>query len=456
VVALDLAAELGRLVGDERRVSTSESVLRAHGEDLSYHAPRLPDVVVEASSTAEVSAVMRFANEHRIPVVPFGAGTSLEGHLIPLEGGISLDLMRMDRVLEVSPGDLLAVAQAGVTREQLNAAAVDHGLQFPVDPGANASLGGMAATSASGTTTVRYGRMRDQVLGLEVVLADGTVVHTGGRSRKSSAGYDLTNLMVGSEGTLGVITELTLRLHGIPEQARAARAVFPTIEAACTAAVAMVGVGLAVARVELVDGQTLRAVNAFKGTSYPEAPTLFLEFIGSTEGAAGDAAFAREICDDEGCTDWQDEVDEAARRRLWEARHSVAFAVMATAPGKKHKATDVAVPLSELPAAIAVGRAAVEREGITAGILGHVGDGNYHLALMIDPNDPDEVARAQRVNDEIVRDALARGGTCTGEHGIGLGKRGYLEAEHGDLLPLMRGIKQALDPRGILNPGKIV
>ena len=437
-------------------MTDSPSVLEQHGQDLTYHEAHLPDVVVFPESTAEVAAVLAWANAELLPVVPFGTGTSLEGHVIPVRGGISLDLTRMDRVLAVYPDDLQAVVQPGVTREALNRAAGPHGLWFPVDPGADASLGGMAATNASGTTTVRYGGMRAQVLALEVVVADGTTIRPGGRAVKSSAGYNLASLFVGSEGTLGVITELTLRLYGIPEHVVAARASFPSEEAACRAAAAMIGSGVSVTRVELLDAPTIRAVNEYKGTAYPEEPSLFLEFAGSEGGVAGDLEAARDLAAGEGGGEFLFERETEARSRLWEARHHVAFALTHSSPGKVHRATDVCVPLSELAGAIAAARAGVERLGLDAAMVGHVGDGNYHVIFMLDPNDPDEQAAAAELNQELVDHALSVGGTCTGEHGIGLGKIEYLQREHGDLLPLMRGIKDLLDPNGILNPGKVL
>jgi D-lactate dehydrogenase (cytochrome) len=455
-VATDLRAELLTLVPDERRVSTSASVLDQHAQDLSHHHAVEPAVVVFPESTAEVSAVLRYAAERGVPVTPFGAGTSLEGHVIPVRGGISLDLTRMNRVLELRAADHIAVVQAGVTRLQLNEAAGPRGLFFPVDPGADATLGGMAATNASGTTTVRYGGMRAQVLALEVVLAGGEVVRTGSLAAKTSAGYNLTALFVGSEGTLGVITELALRLHGIPEHVVAIRAAFPDVEAACAAAAAIVGTGVLVSRCELVDAESMRIINAFKRTSYREEPQLFIELGGSEAGVAGDVEAVRELVGGEGCTSFEAESDPTARARLWEARHHSLHAYGHAFPGKRHYATDVCVPLSELPEAIRLGRRLVEEAGLVGGIMGHVGDGNYHVGFMIDPDDPGELARAMRLNETIVADALARGGTCTGEHGIGLGKRGFLEQEHGDLLPLMRAVKRLLDPTGILNPGKIL
>jgi len=444
------------LIADERRVSVSESVIDQHAQDLSYHPPRAPDVVVYPESTAEVASVLAWANEQRVPVVPFGAGTSLEGHVIPVRGGISLDLSRMDRVLDVRPADLQAVAQPGVLRSALNAAAGQHGLWFPVDPGADATLGGMAATNASGTTTVRYGGMRANVLALEVVLADGTILRPGTRTVKTSAGFDLRSLFVGSEGTLGVLTELTVRLWGIPEHVVAARAAFPSLDAACRTAAALVGAGVAAQRIELLDAETVRAVNAYKGTTYAERPSLFLEFAGGSEASvAGDLEAARELARWEGCDELQEEHEPSARARLWDARHNVLFALVHASPGKVHKSTDVCVPVSELPAAVAHARAEADTLGLDAAIVAHAGDGNYHVLFMLDPEDPRELQAADRLNADIVDWALERGGTCTGEHGIGLGKIGYLEREHGDLLPYMREVKRLFDPNGILNPGKV-
>ncbi len=453
---MSLRAELLDLIPDESRVSVGESVLDAHSRDLTYHRGHLPDVVVFPRSTEEVVSVLAYANGAGVPVVPFGAGTSLEGNAIPVRGGIVLDLSQMDTVVELRPGDLQATVQAGVTRSALNAAAGQLGLQFPVDPGADATLGGMAATNASGTTTVRYGGMRTQVLALEVVLADGTVIRPGSRALKSSAGYDLRALFVGSEGTLGVITELTLRLYGIPEFTVAVRAAFPDVGAACRSAVAMIGSGVMVTRVELLDAESIAAVNAYKETAYAEVPSLFIEFAGTESGVAGDLEATRELAELEGCTSFESETAQEARTKLWEARHHVAFAIGARFPGKRAMATDVAVPLSELPGAVEFARQRVDAHGRRAAIIGHIGDGNFHVALMIDPGDPADVSDAQELNGELVEWALARGGTCTGEHGIGLGKIGYLEREHGDLLPYLRELKQIFDPNGILNPGKVL
>jgi D-lactate dehydrogenase (cytochrome) len=453
-VAAELRAELLRIVPDERRVNDGESVLDLHAADFSYHPPHRPDIVVFAETTKEVAAVLAYANGAGVPVVPFGAGTSLEGHVIPLEGGISLDLTRMNDVVALRPDDLTATVQAGVTRSQLEAAAGPHGLWFPVDPGADATLGGMAATNASGTTTVRYGGMRAHVLELEVVLADGRIVRAGSRAVKTSAGYDLKNLFVGSEGTLGVITELTVRLHPIPDDIVVARAAFPSVEAACRAAAAIIGTGVPVIRCELLDAMTIGALNAFSGTDFPVSPYLFVEFGGTDSGS--DLAATRELAEDEGATAFESESDPTARSKMWSARHNALMASLAQAPGSKAMTTDVAVPVSELPAAIEHARRALDETDLRGGIVGHVGDGNFHVAFLLDPDDAESIARAEALNTRVVEDALARGGTCTGEHGIGYGKLAYLEREHGDLLPLMRGIKQLLDPNGIMNPGKVV
>jgi D-lactate dehydrogenase (cytochrome) len=453
-VAHDLRAQLLRVVADESRVSDGESVLDLHAADVSYHPPQRPDVVVYPESTAEVAAVLELAEATGTPVVPFGAGTSLEGHVIPVRGGISLDLTRMCTIAAVRPHDLSATVQPGVTRSQLEAAAGPHGLWFPVDPGADATLGGMAATNASGTTTVRYGGMRAHVLELEVALAGGTVIRTGSRAVKTSAGYNLTNLFVGSEGTLGVITELTLRLHPIPDDIVVARAAFPSVEAACRAAAGIIGSGVPVTRCELLDAMTISALNAYAGTSFPDSPYLFIEFGGS--GVDADLETTRELAADEGATAFEAERDPTARARMWSARHNALHASLALAPGAKPMTTDVAVPVSELAPAIEHARRALDESGLRGGIVGHVGDGNFHVAFLLDPDDAASIAQAEALNTSIVDDALARGGTCTGEHGVGFGKLAYLEREHGDLVPFYRAIKQVFDPNGIMNPGKAV
>jgi D-lactate dehydrogenase (cytochrome) len=452
---MDPLAELATVLPEGRGVSGGEDLERHAGGVFTYHAPVSPDAVVYPQSRDEVIDVLRFANEHRVPIVPFGQGSSLEAHTLPVQGGISLDLAGMNRILEIRAKDFIARVQPGLTHGTLNAALADHGLHFPVDPGWDASLGGMAGTNASGTNAVKYGVMRDQVLGLEVVLADGTAMRTGGMAMKSSAGYDLTGLLVGSEGTLGVFTELILRLYPLPERIVAARAVFPDIEAAGRAAVAMIRTGMDVGRVELVDARTIGAVNAYKHTDYTVAPTLFLEFSGSKAGVEDDVAAARETSAVEGCSLLEVEADEAAREKLWEARHDAALAIRDLYPGMGMMSTDVCVPISDLPGALRHARDTIESRGLEGAILGHVGDGNYHAVFPVDPRDGADQKRAETVNAEIVDYALQRGGTCTGEHGIGAGKTAYLQKEHGDSLPFMREIKRIADPNGIMNPGKI-
>ncbi|EGL81749.1 FAD linked oxidase domain protein [Caldalkalibacillus thermarum TA2.A1] len=452
---MDLIAELKNITAEDR-VSTNETILDRHSKDESYHTPSRPDVVVFPLNTQEVSDILRFANQHHIPVVPFGLGTSLEGHVIPYHKGITIDFSLMNTILEVRPDDFLVTVQPGVTRSQLNKELKKYGLFFSVDPGADATLGGMAATNASGTTSVRYGVMRDQVRDLEVVLADGTVIHTGSKAAKSSSGYHLNGLFVGSEGTLGCITELTLRVYGIPEHIMAARASFPTLDQAVQAVIAILSAGIPVARVELVDEQSVKQVNRFSGTRYKEAPTLFLEFHGNEAGLKQDVTFTKEIVFEAGCDDIQFETDTTERNRLWEARHNLAYAYVHGFPGKKMMVTDVCVPISELAGAVRHAREVVTASGLSGGILGHVGDGNYHVLLMIDTQNPEEMSKAEQVNERIVQYALARGGTCTGEHGVGIGKKKYQLQEHGPALKVMAAIKQALDPNHILNPNKIL
>lgn len=452
---MDLLAELRSVLPGDAVLGEGEELERRGSAVFTYHRARTPEAVVFPRSREEVAAVLRFAGERGVPVVPYGAGSSLEGQTIPLRGGISLDTSRLDRVVEVRPDDFVARVEPGVTHGALNARLAEHGLHFPVDPGWDASLGGMAATNASGTNAVRYGAMRDQVLGLEVVLGDGTVMRTGGLALKSSAGYNLTALFVGSEGTLGVITELTLRLYPVPERVLAARAGFPDVEAAGRAAAAMVRSGMPIGRVELVDRRTIEAVNAYKGTDYAAEPTLFLEFAGSGAAVDLDVERARSLCEAEGSGSFEFEADRAARERLWEARHEAGLAIQALYGDRRPMTTDVCVPVSELAEALRHARETIEARGFDGSILGHVGDGNYHAIFPVDPDDEAELAAAGRVGAEIVAYALDRGGTCSGEHGIGSGKMEHLEREHGDSLPFMRSIKRLADPDGIMNPGKI-
>jgi D-lactate dehydrogenase (cytochrome) len=444
------------LAGDASRVRDGDSERDLHSEDMSLHTPHRPDVVVYPISTAEISAVLAIASEHDVPVTPFGAGSSLEGHVIPQSGGISLDLTRMDRIVEMRPDDLQAVVEPGVTRSALGRAAGQHGLWFPVDPGADATLGGMAATNAAGTTTLRYGKMRSQVLALEAVLADGSIIRTGSAAAKTSAGYDLTGLLVGSEGTLAVITELTLRLQGIAERTVAARLTFADLETACRVATAAVASGQAIHRLELLDAWTVERVNAFQGASFPAAPSLFVEAAGQASAVDEELGFVLEIARGEGAIDIVVVEDADDRATLWKARHDVAYATSAAAPGRKHRTTDTCVPLSQLAGHAAFARTALDEAGVVGGIIGHAGDGNLHVGLMVDPGDTAEIAVAIELADRLVQDALSRGGTATGEHGIGIGKLHALELEHPDLLGLYRGIKSLFDPHGIMNPGKVV
>ena len=438
------------------RVSTAMALREQHGRDESYHAGHPPDVVVQPQSTEEVSALLRLCSAHRVPVVPYGAGTSLEGHVAALHGGVCVDVTLMNRVLAVHEADLDAVVQPGVTREALNRELRHAGLFFVVDPGANASLGGMAATRASGTNAVRYGTMRDNVLALEVVLASGEVMRTGTRARKSATGYDLTRLVVGSEGTLGIITALTVRLHGIPETACAAVVPFAGIEGAIQAVIEVMQLGIPLARIEFLDELQIAATNRYSKRDDPVQPTLFLEFGGMPQSVAEQVQAVRAICEQHGAAAFRWASDEAERTRLWEARHKAAYAAMALRPGARAWATDVCVPISKLAECIAGAREDAARAPFPTLVVGHVGDGNFHLPMLVDGANPAEVAAAKRLNEQVVRRALALDGTCSGEHGIGMGKREFLAEEHGTVaLDVMRAIKRTLDPLGIMNPGKM-
>ncbi|MFB4169401.1 FAD-binding oxidoreductase [Virgibacillus sp. JSM 102003] len=452
---MKLFEELQQVLAADR-VTMNDTILEQHSSDESYHKPHSPELVVFPESADEMSNIMKLANKYGKPVTPFGLGSSLEGNAIPYQGGISVDFSLMNKVLEVRQDDFLVKVQPGVTRSQLDKELKKYGLFFSVDPGADATLGGMAATNASGTTAVRYGIMRDQVRDMEVVLADGTVIHTGNMAAKSSSGYHLNGLFVGSEGTLGCFTELTLKVIGIPEHIMAARAEFGSVDDAVNGVIAILQAGIPVARVELVDEQSIKQMNHFSDTNYSEVPTLFLEFHGNEAGLQQDVEFMKEIVEDINCQKIEFESDTAARNRLWEARHNAAYAYIHGHPGRKQMVTDVCVPISELAGAVKDAREAVDESGLSGGIVGHVGDGNYHILLMIDVDDPAEIEKANVVNERIVDYALARGGTCTGEHGVGTGKQKYQAREHGESLVVMQKIKQALDPDGVLNPGKIV
>ncbi len=438
------------------RLSTAASVREQFGKDESFHASAPPDAVVRPSSTQEVVEIVQVCAAHRTPVIPYGTGTALEGHVGALHGGVCIDLNTMNEVLQVNSEDLDCVVQPGVTRKQLNNYLRHTGLFFPVDPGADASLGGMAATRASGTNAVRYGTMRENVLALTVVLADGRVIRTARRARKSAAGYDLTRLFVGSEGTLGVITELTLRLYGIPEAISAAVCSFATLKDAVDTVILTIQMGVPVARIELLDEVQVDAVNRYSGTGYRPAPMLFLEFHGSETGVAEQAATVQAIADEHGGNEFQWTANTEERNRLWQARHDVAYACKALRPGGEIMATDVCVPISRLAECVTETRRDVDESGLLAPIVGHVGDGNFHLSVLVDRGDSDEMGRAHALNERLVMRALAMEGTCTGEHGVGYGKLDFLVAEHGEAVSVMRAIKHALDPHNIMNPGKVV
>jgi D-lactate dehydrogenase (cytochrome) len=438
------------------RLETGEAIRRQHANTLTWIASEPPDAVVWPETTEEVAIIVRLAAEHGAPVIAFGAGTSLEGHVNAPYGGVSLDLSRMDRIIAVEARDLDCTVEAGVTRRKLNESLRDCGLFFPVDPGADeATLGGMAATRASGTTTVRYGTMRDNVVSLTAVMADGTIVRTGGRARKSAAGYDLARLLVGSEGTLGIITELTVRLQAVPESILAAVCPFASVEGACNATIEAVQLGLGVARIELLDALMIRAVNLHSKLALEETPTLFLELHGTSQATREQLETFGEIARREGARrfDWAE--GHAGRRRLWRARHDAFWAVKTAWPAKTALATDVCVPISKLASCIGETVADIERSGLTAPILGHVGDGNFHSIPVFDPASSEEVRAVRQFLERLALRALAMEGTCTGEHGIGQGKIEFLERELGAGVEVMRQIKRALDPHGILNPGKI-
>jgi D-lactate dehydrogenase (cytochrome) len=450
----DAIAALTALLGPRFSQSRAECEQRGHSE--TWFAPTPPEAVVWPETTDEVSAIMQICSAHRLPVVAYGAGSSLEGHTLAVQGGISLDTSRMNRVLAVHADDMQAVVQPGLTREALNTELRATGLFFPVDPGANASLGGMAATRASGTTTVRYGSMRANVLALQVVLADGRIIRTGSRAAKTSAGYDLTALMLGSEGTLGIITELTLRLHGQPESVSAAVCAFDSLEAAVETVMATIQLGIGMARIEFVDAEVVRAFNHYAGTDMPLKPHLLVEFHGSPATTEEEARRFGELVADMGGGDFSWASSAEARGKLWKMRHAAYHACLASRPGSVGLVTDACVPISKLSEAVQQTRDDIAAEGLVGPILGHVGDGNFHAVLLLEQGNADELARARRLAGRLAERALALGGTVTGEHGIGVGKRGYMAAEHGEGWQVMGAIKTALDPQGILNPGKVV
>ncbi|MFT6091322.1 FAD-binding oxidoreductase [Sulfitobacter sp.] len=435
---------------------TGDAIREQHGHTTTWIRNQAPDAVIFARSTQDVSDVVKVCAAHKVPVIAFGTGTSLEGHVNAPAGGISIDLSQMDRVLEVNAGDLDCRVQPGVTREGLNTHLRDQGLFFPIDPGANASLGGMTATRASGTNAVRYGTMKDNVIAVEAVMADGTVIRTGGRARKSSAGYDLTRLMVGSEGTLGIITEITLKLQGIPEAINSARCSFPTVEAACETVMSVIQFGLPVARIELLDAMVVKAVNGYSKLSLPETPMLLLEFHGSDAGVAEQAETFSALAEENGGSDYQATSTVEERNKLWQARHDAYWAMLALRPGCKAVATDVCVPISRLADAVGAANAKADELGLIAPIVGHAGDGNFHASLLLDMDNAEEVARAEEYISWLSSLAISMEGTCTGEHGIGQGKRPYLVSELGAAVDVMGTLKRALDPDNIMNPGKIL
>jgi D-lactate dehydrogenase (cytochrome) len=456
VIPEGLLSALRAIVGD--RAATGQSVRDLHSHGESHHRPVLPDAVVFPVSTDEVAAIVRACASHDVPMTPYGAGSSLEGHVVPMHAGVSVDLTRMNRILRVSADDLDVTVEAGVTRKQLDKHLQSTGLMFPLDPGADATIGGMAATRASGTTAVRYGTMREAVLGLTVVLADGRIVRTGTRARKSSAGYDLTRLFVGAEGTLGIITEITLRLYGRPEAIAAATCWFDSIDEAVASVIAIVQLGIPVARIELLDEVQVDAINKFARTSYPVAPTLFFEFHGlSTEDVQAHAVAAGEVLAEHAAHDFARAVSPEARAAMWQARHDAYYASLALRPGSRAWTTDVCVPISRLGDCIRETKADLAASSLVGPLVGHVGDGNFHIIFPLNPDSPTEFAEAERLTNRMVERALAMGGTCSGEHGIGLGKIKFLEREHGAAaLDVMRAIKQVLDPHNLMNPGKVL
>lgn len=451
-----IAAVLGILkqrLGE--RFQTGQAMREQHGHTTTYIPNQAPDGVAFVDTAGEVQDIVRICAEHRVPVIPYGTGTSLEGHVNAPGGGISIDTSRLDKVLSVNAEDLDCTVEAGVTREALNRHLRDTGLFFPIDPGANASLGGMAATRASGTNAVRYGTMRDNVIGLTAVMADGTLVKTGGRARKSSSGYDLTRLLVGSEGTLGVITSVTLKLYGIPQAISGGVCPFPSVEAACRAVIMTIQLGIPVARIELVNALQMRAMIGYSKLDYPESPCLFVEFHGTDAGVKEQAEMFGEIAAEHGGGPflWTTVAEE--RAKLWKARHDAYWSSLTLRPGAKGLSTDVCVPISRLAECIADTEADIAATGLVAPIVGHVGDGNFHVLVLMDMSDPTEIERAEGFVERLNARAIAMDGTCTGEHGIGQGKLAFLGREHGAGVDVMRAIKQALDPLNIMNPGKM-
>jgi D-lactate dehydrogenase (cytochrome) len=439
------------------RVSTSQAMREHHGRDESSYDPMLPDAVVFAQTTEEVAAAVKLCASHDVPVIAYGTGTSLEGHVLAMRGGVTIDLSQMNRVVAIHAEDLTATVQAGVTRKQLNQEIKDTGLFFPIDPGADASLGGMAATRASGTNAVRYGTMRENTLALTVVMADGRVIRTGTRAKKSSAGYDLTRVFVGSEGTLGIITEVSVKLYPQPEAISAAVCSFPSASDAVNAVIQTIQMGVPVARVEFLDENGVKAINAHDKLSLPEKPLLLFEFHGSENGVKEQAELVQDIVAEHSAIGFEWATRQEDRSRLWTARHNAYFALLQLRPGARAISTDCCVPISRLAECILETKADLEKNKVIYSIIGHVGDGNFHVQMLIDPHDPADVANAEGINQRMVSRAIAMDGTCTGEHGVGLHKMDFLVQEHGeDAIDVMRSIKHAFDPRNILNPGKVL
>lgn len=445
---------LESLLGDA--LSVSKSDLEIHGHSEAHFDAITPDAVAFPVNTQDVSEIVKICAEHSCPIIPWGTGTSLEGHALPVRGGVTIDLSKMDKVLEINDSDMDVRVQPGVTRKALNTELRTTGLFFPVDPGADASLGGMAATRASGTTAVRYGTMRDNVLALEVVLADGRIIRTGSRARKSSAGYDLTGLFVGSEGTLGIITELTLRLQGQPQAIGAAVCPFESVEGAINTVIETIQMGVPMARIEFMDSHTTAAVNAYSNMNFPVQPHLLVEFVGSDAGIADDAETFKAIASENGggTVEWATKTED--RERLWRMRHQAYYATVASRKGARGYVTDVCVPISRLADALLETEADIQASGIPGPLIGHVGDGNFHSSLLIDPSNPEELKVAKGLAKRMAERALAMGGTVTGEHGVGMGKLDYMSAEHGEAWQIMGDIKRSLDPKNIMNPGKMV
>ncbi|MGB0575491.1 MAG: FAD-binding oxidoreductase [Alphaproteobacteria bacterium] len=448
-----LLEALTNLLGE--RVSTAAAVLDQHGKDESHHTPAPPDIVVFPESSEEVAAIVRLCADARTPVIPFGAGTSLEGGIGALQGGVCLDMTGMNRIIQVNADDLDVTVEAGVTRKQLNADLRDTGLFFPIDPGADATIGGMTSTRASGTNAVRYGTMRENVLNVKAVLADGRIIQTGGRARKSAAGYDLTRMFVGAEGTLGVITEVTVRLFGVPEAISAAVCSFPSVENAVRCCMLTIQSGVPVARVELLDATQMRACIQYSNLDCEPVPTLFFEFHGSQASVEEQANTIQDIASEFGGGDFQWTGQTEDRNKLWQARHDALYAALALKPGAKAWSTDVCLPISRLADCIEETRFDIAASSLLATMVGHVGDGNFHVIFLLDPERPQDFVEAQRINDRMVSRAIAMEGTCTGEHGVGIGKRHCLEQEFGDALDIMRDLKRTLDPLNVMNPGKI-